>query len=64
LDLQLVVFAQATISGQPRKRSLGLLGMRAAVFGGAVDIAGAPGQGTTIMARMPVLGINHENPDR
>ena len=38
--------------------SLGLLGMRerAAVFGGTVEIAGAAGQGTTVMARMPVLG--------
>lgn len=38
--------------------SLGLLGMRerATVFGGTVEIAGAAGQGTTVMARMPVLG--------
>jgi PAS domain S-box-containing protein len=48
------------------RRSLGLLGMRerAAAFGGAVEIAGAPGQGTTVMVRMPVLKINHENSDR
>jgi PAS domain S-box-containing protein len=48
------------------RRSLGLLGMRerATVFGGAVEIAGRPGQGTTVMARIPALGINDENPDR
>jgi PAS domain S-box-containing protein len=48
------------------RRSLGLLGMRerATVFGGAVEIAGAPGQGTTVMARIPALGKNDENPDR
>ena len=48
------------------RRSLGLLGMRerATVFGGAVEIAGAPGQGTTVMARIPVLGTNDENSDR
>jgi PAS domain S-box-containing protein len=48
------------------RRSLGLLGMRerAAAFGGAVEIAGAPGKGTTVMVRMPVLEIDDENPDR
>jgi PAS domain S-box-containing protein len=47
-------------------RSLGLLGMRerAEAFGGEVELAGAPGQGTTVVVRMPVLGINDENPDR
>ena len=47
-------------------RSLGLLGMRerAAAFGGAIEIVGAPGQGTTVMVRMPALKINHENSDR
>jgi two-component system sensor kinase len=47
-------------------RSLGLLGMRerAEAFGGEVEVAGEPGQGTTVVVRMPVLGINDENPDR
>ena len=47
-------------------RSLGLLGMRerAQAFGGEVELAGTPGQGTTVVVRMPVLGINDENPDR
>ena len=47
-------------------RSLGLLGMRerAAVFGGAVEIAGVPGQGTTVIARVPILRIEDENSDR
>ena len=48
------------------RHSLGLLGMRerAEAFGGEVELAGAPGQGTTVVVRMPVLGINDENPDR
>jgi PAS domain S-box-containing protein len=48
------------------RRALGLLGMRerAAAFGGTVEIAGAPGQGTTVVVRMPALGIDDENPDR
>jgi PAS domain-containing protein len=42
-----------------------LLGMRerAAVFGGAVEIAGGPGRATTVMARLPVLRRNDENSD-
>ena len=46
------------------RRSLGLLGMRerAAAFGGAVEINGVPGQGTTVIVRLPVL--KNENPDR
>jgi two-component system, NarL family, sensor histidine kinase UhpB len=48
-----------------QRRSLGLLGMleRAAAFGGAVKITGAPGQGTTVMVRMPVLKMSDENSD-
>ena len=39
--------------------SLGLLGMRerVAVFGGEIEFAGSPGKGTTVVVRMPVLGI-------
>jgi PAS domain S-box-containing protein len=46
--------------------SLGLSGMRerAAVFGGEIEFAGAPGQGTAVVARMPVLGTNDEDFDR
>jgi PAS domain S-box-containing protein len=42
---------QATESG-----SLGILGMRerAALFGGSLDIRGAPGEGTRVMIRLPV----------
>jgi PAS domain S-box-containing protein len=48
------------------RRSLGLLGMRerVAVFGGEIEFAGAPGQGTAIVVRMPVLGANDEDLDR
>jgi PAS domain S-box-containing protein len=48
------------------RRSLGLLGMRerAEAFGGEVELAGAPGQGTTVVVRMPLFGVNDENPDR
>ena len=48
------------------RRSLGLLGMRerAAAFGGAVEIAGAPGHGTTVIVRMPLLGENDEHSNR
>ena len=48
------------------RHSLGLLGMRerAAAFGGAVEIAGAPGQGTTVIVRMPLLGENDEHSNR
>ncbi len=50
----------------PDRRSLGLLGMRerVAVFGGTIEIGGRPGQGTIVMARMPVLGTEDENTDR
>jgi signal transduction histidine kinase len=46
--------------------SLGLLGMRerVAVFGGEIEFAGVPGQGTTVVVRMPVLGISDEDLDR
>ena len=46
--------------------SLGLLGMRerVAAFDGEIEFAGVPGQGTTVVVRMPVLGINDEDPDR
>jgi signal transduction histidine kinase len=39
------------------RHSLGLLGMRerAAAFGGAVEINGVPGQGTTVIVRLPVI---------
>jgi PAS domain S-box-containing protein len=47
-------------------RSLGLLGMRerATAFGGTIEIAGVPGQGTTVTVRMPVLKAADENSDR
>jgi len=40
--------------------SLGLLGMRerVAVFGGEIEFAGLPGKGTTVVVRMPILGID------
>jgi PAS domain S-box-containing protein len=46
--------------------SLGLLGIRERVgaFGGAVEIVGSKGQGTTVTVRMPVLKTNDENLDR
>jgi signal transduction histidine kinase len=47
-------------------RSLGLLGMRerAAALGGKVVLTGAPGQGTNVVVRIPVLGErNSENPN-
>jgi PAS domain S-box-containing protein len=39
------------------RRSLGLLGMRerVAVFGGEIEFAGVPGQGTAVVVRMPVF---------
>ena len=48
------------------RRSLGLLGMRerAGAFGGAVEIVGAKGQGTTVTVQMPVLKTNDEHLDR
>ena len=48
------------------RRSLGLLGMRerVAVFGGEIEFAGAPGQGTAVVVRMPVLGTKDEDFDR
>ena len=48
------------------RRSLGLLGMRerAGAFGGAVEIVGSKGQGTTVIVQMPVLKTNDENFDR
>ena len=41
------------------RHSLGLLGMRerVAVFGGEIEFAGMPGQGTAVVVRMPVLEI-------
>lgn len=50
--------------GQPQ--ALGLLGMRerAAVFGGHVEIAGIPGQGTTVIVRMTTGESTHEDSDR
>jgi PAS domain S-box-containing protein len=40
------------------RRSLGLLGMRerAAAFGGTVEVTGCPGQGVTVLVRLPVGG--------
>jgi signal transduction histidine kinase len=48
------------------RRSLGLLGMRerAGAFGGAVEIVGSQGQGTTVTVRMPLLKANDQNLDR
>jgi signal transduction histidine kinase len=48
------------------RRSLGLLGMRerAGAFGGAVEIVGSKGQGTTVIVQMPLLKTNDENLDR
>jgi PAS domain S-box-containing protein len=48
------------------RRSLGLLGMRerAGAFGGAVEIVGSQGQGTTVIVQMPALKTNDENLDR
>jgi PAS domain S-box-containing protein len=48
------------------RRSLGLLGMRerAGAFGGAVEIVGSKGQGTTVTVQIPVLRTNDENLDR
>jgi PAS domain S-box-containing protein len=48
------------------RRSLGLLGMRerAGAFGGAVEIVGSKGQGTTVRVQMPALKTNDENLDR
>ena len=50
--------------GQPQ--ALGLLGMRerAAIFGGHLEIAGIPGQGTTVIVRMTTGESTHENSDR
>jgi signal transduction histidine kinase len=49
-----------------QRQSLGLLGMRerAAAFGGTVEIAGVPNQGTTVRVRIPVLETTDENSDR
>jgi signal transduction histidine kinase len=43
-------------------RSLGILGMRerAILVGATFDITGAPGQGTTITIRVPLLAVDHE----
>jgi len=48
------------------RHSLGLLGMRerVAVFGGEIEFSGLPGQGTAVVARMPITRISHENLDR
>jgi signal transduction histidine kinase len=48
------------------RRSLGLLGMRerAGAFGGAVEIVGSQGRGTTVIVQMPLLKTNDENLDR
>ena len=48
------------------RRSLGLLGMRERVgpFGGAVEIVGSEGQGTTVTLQMPILKTDDENLDR
>ena len=48
------------------RRSLGLLGMRerAGAFGGAVEIVGSQGHGTTVIVQMPLLKTNDENLDR
>ena len=47
-------------------RSLGLLGMRerALAFGGTVEIAGSPGQGTIVTVRMPLSKAANEDSDR
>lgn len=47
-------------------RSLGLLGMRerALAFGGTVEIAGSPGQGTIVTVRMPLSKAADEDSDR
>jgi PAS domain S-box-containing protein len=49
-----------------KSHSLGLLGMRerAAAFGGTVEIAGVPNQGTIVRVRLPVLKTTDENSDR
>jgi len=49
-----------------RPHALGLVGMRerAAVFGGYVDISGIPGNGTTVVVRMPIGRPTNENSDR
>ena len=49
-----------------QRHSLGLLGMRerAAAYGGTVEIAGVPNQGTTVRVRIPVLETTDENSDR
>jgi signal transduction histidine kinase len=42
-------------------RSIGLIGMRerAAMLGGEITIRGVPGQGTTVIARIP-MEKNHD----
>ena len=42
------------------RHSLGLLGMRerVAAFGGEIELAGMPGQGTAVVVRMPVSGTS------
>jgi PAS domain S-box-containing protein len=48
------------------RRSLGLLGMRerAGAFGGAVEIVGSQGQGTTVTVQIPLLKADDQNLDR
>ena len=52
-----------TESQKTGAKSLGLLGMRerAFILGGKVDIQGAPGKGTTISVKMPLIRINAES---
>ena len=47
------------------RQTIGLLGMRerAAIFGGEVELAGAPGKGTTVIVRIPVTKSTDENSD-
>ena len=52
-----------SLAQMAERRSLGLLGMRerAAEFGGAIEIAGVPRDGTTVIVRMPASRIEGEN---
>jgi signal transduction histidine kinase len=47
-----------------RSDSLGLLGMheRAALLGGAVEVRGTPGQGTSVIVRVPLEGSPGRKP--